>query len=117
MPLLSFFRRTYLYILAIPLLTIVLGIGLNEAVLIANHGSFPVMVNAGITPSKGVWEGDPFHMVMTPTTHMNPLADVFLFQGNVYSIGDGFIYVGYWLWSYAPLLWGFLAVRKLSLVE
>jgi hypothetical protein len=41
----SFFKRTSLYLLAIPVLTFALGLLSNQAVLVANHDKFPVMYN------------------------------------------------------------------------
>jgi hypothetical protein len=40
---LSFFRKTSLYLLALPTLVWVLGFASNQAVLFANHDKFPVM--------------------------------------------------------------------------
>jgi hypothetical protein len=39
-------RFPYWYLLAIPALVWALGIASNQAVLVANHGKFPVMLNA-----------------------------------------------------------------------
>jgi len=42
----KFLRRfPYWYLLVIPVLLICLGITSNQAVLVANHGKFPVMMN------------------------------------------------------------------------
>jgi hypothetical protein len=41
----DFLRKTYGWLVLAPLLMIVLGIASNQAVLIANHGKFPVMLN------------------------------------------------------------------------
>jgi hypothetical protein len=41
----NFFKRTSLYILALPALAFALGLLSNQAVLIANHDKFPVMYN------------------------------------------------------------------------
>ena len=41
----SFLRRTSLYLLAIPMLTLGLGIASNQAVLVKNHDQFPVRWN------------------------------------------------------------------------
>src|SRR5208282_1411341 len=45
MSLLSALKGKHSYLIAIPLLLVLLGAASNQAVLIANHGKFPVMLN------------------------------------------------------------------------
>lgn len=55
---------------------------------------------------------DETHCIMTPETHLNFLADVFDFHDGTYSVGDGLLYLGEWMWSPGLLLWGFIMVDK-----
>jgi len=57
---------------------------------------------------------DDSHCVMTSKTHLNFLADVFDF-GSIYSIGDFSLMLGEWLFGFAPFLFAFDVVRKLSM--
>lgn len=104
------FRRLKLWIIAIPLLLILLGIASNQAVIIANHDKFPVMFNglngSGIAVGQ-LLPDDPIHCMMGPSTHLNFLADIFDFHDGLYSIGDGLLYTGLWLWKYTPAIWIF----------
>lgn len=104
------FRRLKLWIVAIPLLLILLGVASNQAVIIANHDKFPVMFNglngSGIAIGQ-LLPDDPIHCMMGPSTHLNFLADIFDFHDGLYSIGDGLLYTGLWLWKYAPAVWIF----------
>lgn len=126
-------RFPYWYLLAIPALIFGLGVLSNQAVLIANHGKFPVMMNpswmaikcAPIAPDdddydlvpaiscrKGGEMIDRTHSVMGPNSHLKALSDIFPL-GSIYSIGDAGIYLGSWLWDFMPLMWVGLALRKL----
>ena len=126
-------RFPYWYLLVIPVLLFCLGAASNQAVLIANHGKFPVMMNAswmdmkcstqGMDPEEiaaapSGWCGkggemlDRTHSIMGPNSHLKALADIFPL-GNTYSIGDGLIYLGEWLQTFCPFMWLGLALRKL----
>ena len=50
MKILSFLKKSYSWLVLLPLLLVLVGAASNQAVLIANHGKFPVMLNeqAGI---------------------------------------------------------------------
>ena len=131
----KFLRKfPYWYLLAIPVLLFGLGIMSNQAVLVANHGKFPVMMNAAwmdkycslkqadpeeiadipaIACAKGGEMIDEVHSVMGPNSHLKVLADIFPLGRAIYSIGDGFIYLGDWLMSFAPIAWLALVLRKL----
>ena len=114
------------------------GAASNQLVLIANHDKFPVMVNAVrleelkaptlaqsfITRLLGVPEPAPevkkeddgmlddVHCVMTSKTHLNFLADVFDLKEAIYSVGDFLLMLGEWLWSFVPIVWVTLILKK-----
>ncbi len=132
----SFLRRTSLYLLAIPVLFTFLGAASNQVVLIANHDSFPVMVNdkklqemtepeekpTGIQFAKPMPAFaaddavylDDVHVAMTSHTHLNALADIFDMKDAIYSIGDFSLMLGDWFWAFAPFVFVFDVVRKLQ---
>jgi hypothetical protein len=135
----NFFKRTSLYILAIPVLFTFLGAASNQLVLIVNGDTFPVLLNAkkvdaatappelkfpapvsrpqpAMETSDGTIMLDDVHCVMTSQTHLNALADVFDL-GNIYSIGDFGLILGEYLWAFAPFLFAFDVARKLMKVE
>lgn len=106
----SFFARTRLYLLLIPLALSGLGFSLNEVVIVANGGKFPVMVNASedkyIEPN-GFFKDDDTHCRMTAGTHMNWLAD-YIRPGPdapIMSVGDLFIEFGSFLSDYSLVAW------------
>jgi len=131
----KFLRRfPYWYLIAVPILLICLGIGSNQAVLVANHGKFPVMANAAwvdmycsakdadpeelaSTPPSSCVNGgemlDETHSIMGPNSHLKVLADIFPLGHAIYSIGDGLLYLGFWLFSFSPYMWLALTIRKL----
>ena len=131
----SFFKRTSLYILAIPVLFTFLGAASNQLVLLANHDTFPVMVHAkklqemtepreqkAINFNKPIpaFETDDavmldeVHCVMTSHTHLNFLADVFDLKDAIYSIGDFLLMLGEWFGVFAPFVFVFDTTRKLA---
>jgi hypothetical protein len=108
-----FLRDTYLYILLVPVGLIVLGAALNQAVMIANGDTFPVLVNS--VKSGGQLPGsmlDNIHSVMSSGSRLRFLGDIFDF-GPIESIGDLLIELGSWLWSYAPAVWMYAVIRRL----
>jgi hypothetical protein len=130
----KFLRKTALWIILSPLAIGFLGAGLNQAVLIANHDTFPVLVNtvkAEIFVAKATaqWHEaagelgidaplpagmiDDTHCLMTSKTHLNFLADIWDFKDGIYSVGDELIGLGEWSWTYAPLVWFVVVVGKL----
>jgi hypothetical protein len=133
----NFLRKTSLYILAIPVLFTFLGAASNQAVLIANHDTFPVMVNDKklaemsrstdkeqsienhfVKPTPAFEEGDTVmlddvHCNMTSETHLNFLADIFDMKDAIYSIGDFMLMLGEWLGSFTFAIFVFDVVRKL----
>jgi len=128
-------RKTSLYILAIPVLFIFLGAASNQIVLIANHDTFPVMLNdkklAAMTESKEESKEihfnkpmpafetddavmlDDVHCNMTSKTHLNALADIFDMKDAIYSIGDFLLMLGEWFGAFCPFVFVFDVVRKL----
>lgn len=109
----QFLIKTYLWIILLPIVFQGLGAGLNQAVLIANGDRFPVEINAvqskGASPDSML---DDVHCVMSRSTHLNALADIFDFHTATYSVGDGLINLGEWLWSFAPFVWAFAVLKK-----
>ena len=85
-------------------------------VLIANHEKFPVMVNeykrSNANPRGEDQMIDPVHCVMTSKTHLNFLGDLIEMDGAHLSIGDLLLTFGYWLWTFAPFIWGFELIRR-----
>ena len=132
----NFFKRTSLYILAIPVLFTFLGAASNQLVLVANHDSFPVMLNdkklrdmtkkdeeqfikvqfLAPTPAyeaNDVVMLDDVHCNMTSETHLNFLADIFDLKDAIYSIGDFMLMLGEWLGSFTFAIFVFDVARKL----
>ncbi len=131
---LKFLRKTYLYLLAVPLLFTFLGAASNQLVLIANHDTFPVMVNdqklqematAKAQNVFNLFRPDPapktedavmldeVHCNMTSKTHLNALADIFDMKDAIYSVGDFSLMLGDWLGQFAPAVFLFAVARKL----
>jgi hypothetical protein len=134
----NLFRASCLWILLGPYVILGLGAVSNQAVLIANHDKFPVMVNARkldvmLNPSPpgplatllGILEPAPkgdkgedrmiddIHCVMTPVTHLNFLADIFDLHNATYSIGDLLMILGEQIGSFTPIIWGTLIFKKI----
>jgi hypothetical protein len=132
----NFFKRTSLYLLAIPVLFTFLGAASNQIVLLANHDTFPVMVNDKkladmtephrpsidihfVTPIPAAAADDTVylddvHVEMTSHTHLNAFADIFDMKDAIYSIGDFSLMLGDWFWAFAPFLFAFDVIRKLK---
>jgi hypothetical protein len=102
---LSFLRKTLLWLLLAPYAVWGLGLASNQAVLIANHDKFPVMVNAvklakiidpefiPVTVQTGMID-DTHCIMMTAQTHLNFLADIFDLGHGIYSVGDFLLMAG-----------------------
>lgn len=119
----KFLRKTFLYILAIPLLFTVLGTLSNQVVLYANHDRFPVSANLvkaqelapdAVLLKDGHIMLDDTHELMTSETHLNLFADVFDFHDEIESIGDLSLELGDWMWGFAPFVFIFAAVTRLN---
>jgi hypothetical protein len=140
----KFLRKfPYWYLLAIPALLFAAGVASNQVVLVANHGKFPVAMNAmwmdkfcsppvantdddayeeevayiAHIPTSSCKKGgemiDDTHSVMGPNSHFKALADIFPLGHAIYSVGDGLLYLGDWLLSFTPIMWLALTIRKL----
>lgn len=114
----KFLAETYLWILLLPVMLIVLGAASNQAAVIANGDVMPVNISpakievmGGTADFAGVRYLDPMHSVMTPETHLKALCDI-IDVGSIESIGDLAIDFGYWLWNFAPFVWGALLCLK-----
>ena len=111
----QFLRTTLLWIVALPYVFTGLGAASNQLVLIANHDTFPVMVNpAQIDAMGGVKFTfgdtlmlDEVHCVMTDGTHLNFMADIFDLKSATYSIGDFLLMFGDWLGLFCPIICSF----------
>lgn len=113
----SLFHRAKLYILVAPTCMFLLGVGLNQAVLIANGGKFPTMLNdkgmETFTPDEKGYLDD-YHVVMTSGTSLNFLADIFDVGPRVLSVGDFFIFGSEWLGAYAYAAWLTLVLVEIN---
>jgi Family of unknown function (DUF5317) len=130
-------RFPYWYLLLVPILAIYLGAACNQAVFLANAGKFPVRMNAAWMDMKCSTKGmdpdeiadipsssckvggemlDERHSIMGPNSNLKFLGDIFNL-GNMYSVGDGLIYLGSWLQTFCPFMWIALALRKLYVNE
>lgn len=119
------FRKLLIASLTLPYGLSYLGAALNQLVIIANHGKFPVMLNpawdanfraldengiSGISPAGML---DSVHCVMSSATHLNYLADIFNFHHGILSIGDLLIDAGN---NLEPYCLGFFLCLTLCLV-
>lgn len=112
-----FLRVTMLWWVIAPYLLTGIGAASNQAVLIANHDKFPVLLNekarAHFEPDENGLI-DKEHCVMTPQTHLNALADVFDLHDGWYSIGDFLLMLGDWLGTFCFFVWVALVLQKLK---
>ena len=129
---LKILHSSFLWVLLAPFAVQGIGTASNQAVLIANHDKFPVMVNAVkldeytgepkidiVTVLTGTPSAetdatyiDDVHIVMTSDTHLNALADIFDFHSAIYSIGDGLLMLGDWLSGFCPMVFLALVFKK-----
>jgi hypothetical protein len=132
---LRFLRTTFLWIALLPVACGFTGAALNQAVLAANHDTFPVLVNSvklkrmtGATDTlleiifgtpkaqagapqipqddRGHLMLDDTHCVMTSATHLNFLADWIDLKDAIYSPGDMLLDFGSWSFPFAVVAWG-----------
>ena len=121
-----FLAVTYLWILLLPYATGFIGAASNQLVLLANHDTFPVMINDArlyayvhedcdddcqLLLSHGYLDEE--HVIMTPDMHLKFLADIFDNHGDIASIGDLFIWSGEWLARFSLYVWVALVSRKI----
>lgn len=100
-----------LYLLAAPFVCAYSGAAMNQAVLIANGGKFPVMLNERVVETevfgkvdKGGYM-DSIHCRMTRKTRLNWLADYINLKAVILSPGDILIYIGEYLSQFSTLVW------------
>lgn len=119
----KFLQKSALWILLLPVSLGFLGAASNQLVLNVNHDTFPVSVNLvkakefapdAVVMDDGTVMLDDIHCIASPKTHLNLLADVFDFHDTIKSIGDLLQDLGGWLWTFAPFVWGFAVISKLS---
>lgn len=112
------FLKLKLYILIAPWLIWCLGVCCNQLVEVTNHGMMPVVCNTHVCgpdiPPGTVLDGR--HVTANGHQHLMFLADVWN-MGNIYSVGDGFLALGSWLWDFAPLVWGLILCLKVLNAE
>lgn len=113
----AFLRTTMLWVLLLPYAAFVVGFASNQAVLIANHDNFPVMVNemmrVHFEPDANGLMDKEGHCVMTKDTHLNALADIFHVGDSYVSIGDYFLDAYTWLNGFCIYVWVVLVVNSL----
>ena len=120
--LVSLFVTARLYMIALPFAICYTGAAMNQAVLIANGGKFPVMVNDRLSgTSREITDRiimsvdrwgfiDNVHCLMTNSTRLNWLADYLILGGRAYSPGDVLISIGLSLQWPLIFSWGALTI-------
>jgi len=114
--LISLFIAARLYLLATPLACFYLGAGLNQAVLVANDGKFPVMLNEHAAHSDMFRVGkngfiDIVHYRMTRETKLNFLADWINLGTSILSPGDLLLALADMLRSPINVIWATLLIN------
>ena len=119
---LAYVRASFLWLLLLPFALQFGGAASNEAVLIANYDTFPVMVNPvklgdllpdGVNVQPGQSQMiDDVHCTMTADTHLNALADIFDTRNAIYSIGDFMLIAGEQSETFCVLFWILLMLYK-----
>jgi hypothetical protein len=99
-------RDLLLWLLLLPFAFQYAGIALNQAAVIANHDTMPVLVNQ----AKASHVPDDIHAVMDSQTRLKFLCDIFDARDAIYSLGDGFLFFGLWLEPYAFFLWALIMI-------
>ena len=115
--LVSLLVASRLYLLAFPYLSFGMGVGLNQAVLVANGGKFPVMVNKRAEKYFGFESdgmSDNVHCVMTSKTKLNFLADWINMHTVIYSPGDLLIMLGDLLTGSTKAVWAALILGDVT---
>lgn len=116
----KFLRKTFLWILLLPYVVGYTGAALNQAVLIANHDTFPVNANARILKDNPNFKPDEFgiiddagHCVMTSKTHLNFLADIIDLRSAYVSVGDILLMLGEKMGDPSVFVWVTLVAYSL----
>jgi len=132
-------RKTALWIIGVPIMTLYLGAGLNQVVLYANHDRFPVTINDArlfeykLELKEAAEEGDDRaairleelqhgylddeHVIATSETKLNWLADWIDLHGDIYSPGDVVLYLGDTGMTYSPFFWAAVVIGRLAKKE
>jgi len=55
---------------------------------------------------------DDTHVIMSKDSHLKILSDIIDFHTATYSIGDGLLAFGEWMWEWAGISWLTLVIRK-----
>lgn len=107
--------KAKLYILLAPFAITMTGAGMNQVVLYANGGKFPVMMNERIAHRQEIQYGlmDDIHCLMTDRTHLNFLADYINLHVVIMSPGDVLIELGEMIAAYSLVVWGTLVTLEL----
>jgi hypothetical protein len=114
---LCFLRVTFIWILLIPYALHITGAILNDLVMFANGGRFPVMYNPARQWNRADANGmlDKTHCIMTSKTHLNLLADVIdRNEQGISSIGDILIDAGETFSSSCTVIWFTIVVLRLK---
>jgi len=113
--LVSFLRATFLWVLLLPPTLFFVGATLNQLVLITNHDQFPVLMRdsaASRLMPNGI--DDEGHVLMSHSTHLNFLGDVFDFHEGWDSVGDLTMTLAGWLQGFCPYVYVVLATQQLA---
>lgn len=115
--LVSLLVASRLYLLAFPYLTFGVGAAMNQAVLVANGGKFPVQVNDRAAKYFGFEKdgmSDNVHCRMTNKTRLNFLADWINLKTAILSPGDLLIILGDWLTGSTKAVWAALILGDVT---
>lgn len=110
------FITARVWMLVLPSAVYYSGFFMNQAVLVANSGKFPVLIS---DRQAKVWEfdnegmKDNAHCRMTRETRLNWLADWVNLQKVVYSPGDILLSLGALMNQFAGVIWATLAIKDL----
>jgi len=135
----KFLRKTALWIVLAPAAIGGAGLASNQAVLVANHDTFPVMMNdakvnmyrmeAQAVAQEGDEDAqvvlillehgylDDTHVIMTPASHLKFLADWIDLKSSTWSPGDVLLYIGEMGITYAPFVWVIVVIGRLRKKE
>ena len=100
----------YFWLLAAPYLSFAAGFTLNGIVVLANHHQMPVYPVGGGCDFIG---DDLVHVCMNSHTHLKFLADIFVTNDGVSSIGDAFMEAYYATKIPVLVAWGILIARDI----
>lgn len=94
-------------------LTALLGGGrLKSVPSILEPQPAPKMADPDLCRNGGKFLDDT-HVIMDKDSHLKILSDIFDMHEATYSVGDGLLEFGSWMWDWSGLAWLVLIVRKL----